>query len=320
MRAPAEVPAGVVLEDAACPMGCARDDRAVLVGRDRLHGLPGAFPVVECRGCGLLRTNPRPDLASIGVYYPEVAYMPYQQTRVTAVARAGWWPRLQRAWRLDGTRELVPPIAPGRALELGCASGAFMQKMRRRGWEVCGVEPSPAAAAAVAAAGFPVHAGALETAADGFASELDLTVASHSVEHLHQPLDALARVRRWSRPGAWLCCALPDAGSALFRRFGAAWYDLDLPRHLFHFSPRTLGALLARAGWRVVRVTRQRTLNSAVASLGYRLQDGGRAGLGGALLRFPESSSPIKKLTEPLAWLLAAGRQSGRMVVWARTA
>ena len=263
-----------------------------------------------------MRTAPRPTQETIGAYYPG-AYGPYVPGTPALVP--GPLERLRTALRLDGTRKLLPPLQPGLALEIGCAAGRFMSKLRRHGWTVHGIEPSPQAAAEARALGFPVHVGPLETAAPP-AERYDLVVASHSFEHLHAPLDGFQRLRAWSRPGATLACAVPDAGGLLFRRFRGAWYDLDVPRHLFHFTPATLTAMLAKAGWKVERVRPEMTLNGLAGSLGYFLRDrsGGTSAMGEALLRFPEVRSPLKMLTWPLELLLTAFRQTGRMVVWAR--
>ena len=320
----ADLTADLELEDAPCPMGCAREDEELFVGRDRFYGRPGTFPVVRCRRCHLIRTNPRPTLANIGAYYPDL-YGPYhrQANRPTPAAEglAAVRQRWQRRLRLDGTRELLPPhLEPGRALEVGCASGGFLLKLQRRGWQVEGIEPSSSAAERAAAQGLRVHVGPIETAPDRD-QKLDLVVASHSLEHLHQPVESLRRLRSWARPGALLSCAVPDAGSFLFRRFGAAWYDADLPRHLFHFTPATFTNLLAAVGWRVEQIRGQRTPNCLMGSIGNALGD--RKGaltrrLGKVFLAFPESRSPFKPLLFPLTIALAAIRQTGRMKVWAR--
>ena len=73
--------APVALEAVPCPLGCAPDDEIVVRGHDRLHELPGEFTVVRCRGCGLLRTTPRPTPEAMGFYYP-AEYGPYLSTRV----------------------------------------------------------------------------------------------------------------------------------------------------------------------------------------------------------------------------------------------
>ncbi len=309
------VPDGVKLEEIPCPMGCGAPSTEMARGGDRLHGIPGRFAVARCEGCGLMRTVPRPTPETIGAYYPDV-YAPH----VAAPPGApGLLERVRAALGLDGARYLLPPVPPGLALEVGCASGRFMNKLRRRGWTVHGIEPSPHAAANARALGFSVYTGPLETAPTP-TERYDLIVASHAFEHLHDPLDGFQRLRAWSRPGAALACAVPDAGGLLFRLFRGAWYDLDLPRHLFHFTPATLTAVLARAGWKVERVRAEKTLGSLVGSLGYFLRDRrrGDSALGEALLRFPGSGSPWKKLTWPLEFLLGAFRQTGRMVVWAR--
>jgi SAM-dependent methyltransferase len=303
-------------------MGCAPDDEELFVGRDRMHGKPGSFPVVRCRRCQLVRTTPRPTLDGAGFYYPDV-YAPYhlQEAATSNPERdpglGGWRRRL----RLDGTRELLPPgLKPGRALEIGCASGAFLAKLRSRGWRVEGIEPSAAAAERASAQGLQVYTGPIETAPDPD-GQLDLVVASHSLEHLHDPLGSLRRVRRWSRPGALLSCAVPDAGGFLFRRFGADWYDLDVPRHLFHFTPATFTNLLALAGWKVERVRGQRTLNSLLGTFGNVLGDRSKATsrrIGRLCFRLIDGHSPLKPLLTPVTAVLAAFRQTGRMKIWAR--
>ena len=72
------------LEDAACPLGCARNDKYILTGRDLLHGFPGEFSIVKCRCCGLLRTNPRPAPESMGSFYPD-DYGPFLDTLIQQV-------------------------------------------------------------------------------------------------------------------------------------------------------------------------------------------------------------------------------------------
>jgi len=312
----AALPPQVQIEDVPCPMGCPGPDTEIARSWDRLHGVSGTFTVVRCDACGLMRTTPRPTLETIGIYYPQ-AYSPHLAT--TAAPRAGLLKRLAIALRLDGTKSLVPPVPAGAALEIGCASGRFMQKLRARGWKVSGIEPSREAAARAAAAGFSVHAGPLETA-PAPAEPFDLIVASHTIEHLHDPLGCLRRMRAWSKDGAYLTCEIPDAGGLLFRRFGGAWYDLDLPRHLFHFTRSTLAAMLAKAGWKLVHAHCHRTLNGLAGTLGYSLRDRseGKSALGNALMRFPDSGSRLKLLSGPLSGLLKAVGQTGRMVVWAR--
>lgn len=301
-----------------CPMGCQPDDEPVLQAIDQLHGLPGRFSVVRCRSCQLMRTSPRPTLESIGRYYPD-PYGPYHAAPSTDPGSDRWTARLARRLRLDGTRMLVPPIRPGRALEIGCATGALLRKVRARGWQVQGIEPSADAAAVARQAGLDVHVGPVETAPTP-QGKYDLVLASHTLEHLHRPREVFERLHEWTNPEGWLSCAVPDASSFVFRHFKDHWYDLDVPRHLYHYTPETLTKLLATTGWQVERVMGQPTLNSFAGSYGYRFRDrrGSDSWLAKRFLNFPESGSLFKTLLEPLSWILTGMKQTGRMVVWAR--
>src|SRR5437870_4946655 len=72
----------------------------------------------------------------------------------------------------------------------------------------------------------------------------------HSLEHVHSPLNVLREAHRLLARGGRLYVAVPNIDSLPFRWFGAAWYGLDLPRHLTHFTPPTLALMLQRAGFR----------------------------------------------------------------------
>lgn len=305
------LPDGVELESRPCPVGCPPGDRKVVAGVDRIGGRPGLFPIVECATCGLMRTDPRPTPASIGYYYGD-DYGPYAAT--AAPPPGGWKRKVERALGLDVRR--LPPVTPGRMLEFGCASGNFMDAARRLGWEVEGIEFSDTAAEAARQRGFKVQASALEAASPP-ERPYDLVVAWMVVEHLHEPVEALRRLRSWTTPEGWLVLSVPDAGAFDRRLFGEAWYALHLPNHLYHFTPSTLRRMLAAAGWRMEKVRWQPNPNNLLMSLSYRFGDRGLEGASRAMRHL--ATAPRWTLPRlAFGWLLARMRQSGRMEIWAR--
>lgn len=312
----------IYLEDALCPLGCTKNDEVILTGRDRIHGLPGEFTVVKCRSCGLMRTNPRPTPESIGYYYPD-DYGPYLGTLVKPAKSKSIFD-IKRVLRplknhvFNFNTQRLPRIAPGRLLEVGCASGAFLHQMSKQGWQVQGIEFSDKAAQAAAKLGYPVHSGSLETAPK-LEKSFDLIVGWMVMEHLHDPIAGLKKLRECAKPGAWLVLSVPNAESLSFRLFKEKWYDLHLPNHLYHFTPETLGLVLQAGGWKLERVYHQRVLSNLVASSGYALQDRGFVRLGKSFINFPVYAGPrLTVLLYPIAWLLALFGQTGRMTVWAR--
>jgi SAM-dependent methyltransferase len=308
-----------MLEDVGCPNGCDRDDVHVLTGRDLLHGLPGEFHVVRCRSCGLLRTNPRPAAESMGMYYPD-DYGPYASAGpATAQGPDGGLRRfakwLSRQVLLIKPHH-IPDLAPGRMLEIGCASGRFLDEMARKGWKVAGLEFSNTAADAARRLGYEVQTASMESAAAP-ACPYDLVVGWMVLEHLHDPVGSLRKLRDWTEPGGWLVLSVPDAGSIEFHVFKKWWYGLHLPNHLFHYKPRTLSHLLESTGWRVRRRIWHRNPNNLLLSLSSwcRRRSYGRTA------RYLQEIATGQRVPYFRAFLgLALGlfRQSGRMTVWAQ--
>ncbi len=314
------MPPEVLLENMKCPLGCPPEDETILVGRDRLHNLPGEFTVVKCRTCGLMRTNPRPTPRTIGYYYPD-DYGPYHGTRVDHTKLSDgplppWKRLLKRVFQFN--TQCLPPLPPGRMLEVGCASGAFLHRMACQGWEVEGIEPSEDAANSARLLGYPVYMGSIEGAPEPDYL-YDLVVGWMVLEHLHNPLLALKKLRRWVKPGGWLAISVPNAAALEFRMFKDAWYALQVPTHLYHYTPRTLEMLLAKTGWRREKVFDQRILTNLVVSLGYCLQDKmPRSRLASYLVNFPNIGVAGNLMLYPFAYVLSLFGQAGRMTVWAR--
>ena len=94
-----------------------------------------------------------------------------------------------------------------------------------------------------------------------------------ALEHVHDPLEVLRAAHDLLVPGGKVLVACPNIESMPFRWFGPAWNGLDLPRHLTHFSPTTLQAMMQRVGFRVgsVRMVRGSSWIRQSAQLARRL-------------------------------------------------
>jgi SAM-dependent methyltransferase len=307
-------PEGVELEDRPCPLGCAPKDYLVLEGQDILHGIPGTYQVVRCAHCDLMRTNPRPTPRTIGVYYP-ADYGPYASATVAQpVDSAGWKQKIKNLLRLESKK--LPEIAPGRMLEIGCASGSYLAEMRKSGWTVEGIEFSESAAQEARSKGIPVQCATVENANEP-RQRVDVIAAWMVLEHLHEPVEALKRIRSWTRPGGYLIASVPDGGAALGRVFGSSRYELQLPTHLYHYTPETLEKLLRVAGWEIERIYWQKNCNNLLQSLGYVATAHGWEKLA-ATTAWIRTSKKAAKVRILLSWILGVTRQSGRIEFWAR--
>ena len=311
-----KIPDSILLENISCPLGCTQDDKDVVTSRDYLHGFSGEFMAVQCKQCGLIRTNPRVTSNTIGLYYPD-DYGPYVGTRVDPIKSKKSFNIKQLLKRfIDLKSQSLPPLKLGRLLEIGCASGAYLHEMAEKGWEVQGIEFSEKASESAKKLGYDVFTGSLEEA-PAPKEPFDLIVGWMVLEHLHDPVKCLKKLRAWAKPDTVLALSIPNAGSLEFKVFKDKWYALQLPTHLHHFTPDTLEKVLLVAGWKLKKVHHQRIINNIIVSTGYVLQGKGYTGIGKKFIDFHKYTGHWVHVLYPLAWLLSLVGQTGRMTIWA---
>ena len=117
-----------------------------------------------------------------------------------------------------------------------------------RGFEAHGVEIS-AAAAAGADPRAQIRIAPNLQEAQYETNQFSAVILWHVLEHLRHPEETLAEVARILEPGGRLIIAVPNFDSMQSRWAGADWFHLDLPRHLYHFSDRTLVRFVERQGF-----------------------------------------------------------------------
>jgi SAM-dependent methyltransferase len=266
-----------------------RSDQSELVIRQRdllLKVTQDEFTVVRCRQCGLIYLNPRPSKDLLGSYYPTVYYPPVQakvrpQLQQQAkkfsakmkrwvledyygypsVGPAGWFRTVRRIllWPDKALREFkgrhpMPWRGEGKVLDVGCGAGGNLKSLQEQRWQVFGIEISDVAAAhARDLLQADIHTGTLESAPFPPKS-FDLVFMSHSLEHLPSPASALRRVHSLLKDDGLLVVSVPNVNSLEYKLFGRWWFQLDPPRHFYHFDKRSLSGLFTQAGFQLHHV------------------------------------------------------------------
>lgn len=244
------------MEHTKCLVCDADRPQVLCSGYDRLFGLPGEFTVVECSDCGFVYLNPRPSESEMKKYYPEEYYSFQRWTEEVGFLRAFYrrmkWKSLSRInlMRFSG----VPPfVENGKILDVGCGSGEVLSIMKKVGWETYGVERDERAAKYARSKGLNVLNQDLRSIR--FPDDYFDIVRMRSVlEHLHQVSLILAEVHRILKKQGRLFLIVPNIDSFEFKIFKSKWYPLDIPRHIYHFSPKSLTALLEKSRFKVGKI------------------------------------------------------------------
>lgn len=227
-----------------CALGHGVDTRPLF---PHARGLARRYPLVVCNRCGLVFQRERPTDEQLDLAQSDAYGQP--QRRFAAAAELA-----VRGFRMARVRlasRLLPP--GGRVLDVGCGRGLFLALMRRRGFAVRGTELSEATAAN-ADPSLPIDVGDLVPGRHAPAS-FELVSIWHVLEHLRDPAETLRAAHEALVPGGRLLLALPNFASWEARLGGEGWFHLDLPRHLFQFTPETLVRLLRETGFKVERLS-----------------------------------------------------------------
>jgi SAM-dependent methyltransferase len=152
---------------------------------------------------------------------------------------------------LDHTQRLQPQ---GRLLDVGCGVGQLLQVAQARGYTVEGCDISLWATDYARRQGFVVRTGALEDLHYP-SGTFDVVTASHTLEHIPSPVPFLQEIHRILHDDGLLVIAVPNLASLMAQVMRARWAGLLPDQHLWHFTPHTLRALLARSGFRTLQVT-----------------------------------------------------------------
>ena len=221
---------------------------------DRLHGRNVPYMLVRCSNCSLVWLHRPPK--------PEEMHLHYTEAYNKLISSAGG-PDPSRRWG-DRGDTLGRYKQSGALLDLGCSSGSFLEYIRSESWKLYGVEMSPEEARkAESRTGAQVFVGMVSDAP--FAPEsFDVITCFDVLEHLYEPQRVMANVKAWLKPGGIFYVQVPNIDSAEARIFGKYWHGLELPRHLFHYSPQSLKFLAESVGLREILLETKR--NPAVGT------------------------------------------------------
>ncbi len=225
---------------------------------------------IACDHCALVYQSPRPTREAMAEYYATGYREHYGDVRYPipggGFAKPGdpQFETAMDAWhqtQAANARALGETKAGDAVLEVGCRHGRTLSIMRDQlGIEAFGIEPGLDEAEKARNAGIPCFVGTIEDYDPGD-TRFDQIQSFHVLEHLHDPLAALMRMRSWLKPGGRMVIEVPN----VYQPYGLLQENFFQNAHLTNFSESTLRVLLVRAGYSVLR-TLDRSSLFAVAT------------------------------------------------------
>lgn len=234
-----------------CPVCNSPSIKNVLQVKDHTVSA-GLFTIAECGSCSLRFTQDVPDQNSIGPYYKSENYISHTNTATGIINKLYHFVRKNT---IAGKRKLIEKntgMKTGTILDAGSGIGSFVNEMKQHGWEATGLEPD-ADARKVAKEQYGLELADTEQFYQLPAGHFDAITLWHVLEHVHYLSNYIQQLKNLLKDNGKLFIAVPNYTSADANMYKEYWAAYDVPRHLYHFSPRSMQVLMERNGLKILQ-------------------------------------------------------------------
>jgi 2-polyprenyl-3-methyl-5-hydroxy-6-metoxy-1,4-benzoquinol methylase len=207
-----------------------------------------SFIVAKCLSCDFLFTNPKPSIKELQNYYNFENYISHSGVKKGLINKIYL---LTRRFSIHSKSKIISTFKKGhRILDIGCGTGEFLKYFKERKWDTIGIEPN------INAREYAVSHYGLEVKDDSeilkFEKEsFDVITLWHVLEHIHSIHEQVSIFYDLLKKDGIMVVAIPNCLSFDAKYYREFWAAYDVPRHLYHFSRKTLSNLMNIYGFTV---------------------------------------------------------------------
>lgn len=267
----------------SCNFCDSRNFRVLFYGRDKNFDVPGKFPILKCKKCGLIFIGIRINQKKLEEYYPKEYYSFNKidpnslKLRVKMLLYNLYFnPKNKNKLfsliflpLLPFSRGII--ISPNKKLlDIGSGSGQFLYEMKGFGMKEYGIEPGNFDKESAKKYGLNIKK--TDLIKEKYPNEyFDIITINHVLEHVSNPTKIIREIHKILKENGWLIIGVPNYRSLAYLLFRKNWYQLDIPRHLYDFSDKTLVRKLEKEGFRVDKIRYNSRPAQFVISIFYSL-------------------------------------------------
>lgn len=135
-------------------------------------------------------------------------------------------------------------------LDIGAGTGDFLLAAKNRNWNVDGVEPNIVARNNANKKGIPLYDGLQKV----LNKKYQVITLWHVLEHLPDLENQIEKIVSLLDKNGTLVIAVPNFNSYDAEHYGKYWAAYDVPRHLWHFSKKSIEKLFLKHNMEVVKI------------------------------------------------------------------
>ena len=205
------------------------------------------FEIWECKNCSLRFTQNVPDQANIGKYYHSENYISHSDTSKGLINTLYHKVRKRTLIQKRNLVEKSTGKKAGNILDVGAGTGAFLNTMKNANWNCTGIEPDNTARDKALEL-YNIHLNEAGKLYSLPSESFDVITLWHVLEHVHVLHNYVDQLKKLLSTEGKLFIAVPNYTSGDAQIYDQFWAAYDVPRHLYHFSPKAMTDLLNRHG------------------------------------------------------------------------
>lgn len=212
-----------------------------------------SFSIFQCKNCNTYFTNPKIKDKDQSFLYGDQYFSPSN--------KLSYFEKIYRFHQFDYDFKIYKDLVSKKEsiLDYGCGDGSRIEFLHKKGYRnTFGIDMYDSFAANIDKDKFYKAINPVDYSAK---KKFKVVTLYHVLEHITNPDNELAFIKNnlLSNNG-YLVIQVPNAGSRQFQKYGARWFGLDVPRHLWHFTKESLVYLLEKNGFEIKKVNSKNSI------------------------------------------------------------
>jgi len=216
------------------------------------HSVSGEeFQLIYNRQLEMLETFPQPSEKQLPKYYQSEDYISHTDAKRNLFEKAYHFIKtiaLKRKLKLINSFN----IEEKNLLDVGCGTGDFLKVAKDNNWNVLGVEPN-LEARTIANKKTENSVFDIEQLLKFKKHSFDVITLWHVLEHLSKLEQHITILESLLKPNGRLVIAVPNYKSFDANYYKSYWAAFDVPRHLWHFSQKSISKLVQQKGMDLIK-------------------------------------------------------------------